>query len=69
MKRTDTGTLLNDADILEIALVFYFLTSLDKVFRDVHLCTIPYKKTRKNCEGISIKQNYYYGSIKTKCRY
>ena len=43
-----------DVDILEIALAFYFLSSLDKVFSDVHLCTIPYKKTRENCEEISI---------------
>ena len=57
-----------DAEIKEIALVFCFLTSLDKVFSDVHIFgTIPYKKTRKNCEGISIKKSYY-GSIKTKCR-
>ena len=44
----------NDVDILEIAPIFYFLSSLDKVFSDVHLCTIPYKKTRENCEEISI---------------
>ena len=43
-----------DAVRVEKAPVFCFLTSLDKVFSDVHLCTIPYKKTRKNCEGISI---------------
>lgn len=55
MKRTDSGTLFNDTGILETALVFYFLTSLDKVFSDVHSSTIPYKKTRKNCEGISMK--------------
>lgn len=36
--------------------VFHFLTSLDKVFKDVYLFrTILYKKTRKNCEEISIK--------------
>jgi len=45
-KRTDTGT-LNDTVILEIALIFYFLTSLDKVFRDVYLCTISHKRREK----------------------
>jgi hypothetical protein len=44
----------NDVDISEIAPIFYFLSSLDKVFSDVHLCAIPYKKTRENCEEISI---------------
>jgi hypothetical protein len=38
----------NDTDITELAPIFYFLSSLDKVFSDVHLCTIPYKKTREN---------------------
>jgi hypothetical protein len=43
-----------DTDIIELAPAFCFLSSLDKVFSDVYLCTIPYKKTRENCEEISI---------------
>ncbi len=49
----------DDVDILEIAPIFYFLSSLDKVFSDVHLCTIPYKKTRENCEEISINNSKF----------
>ena len=49
----------DDVDILEIAPIFYFLSSLDKVFRDVHLCTIPYKKTREDCEEISINNSKF----------
>ena len=49
----------SDADILEIAPVFYFLSSLDKVFSDVYLCTIPYKKTRENCKEISISLKFF----------
>lgn len=60
----------SDTDTTEQAPIFYFLSSLDKVFSDVHLCTIPYKKTRENCEEISILTNkLHYGSNQTKRRY
>lgn len=49
----------NDVVIIEMAPIFYFLSSLDKVFSDVHLCTIPYKKTRENCEEISINNSKF----------